>query len=169
MSIRSASRASAKLRSSTWPRQSPTPSSMLPASACAIFLSSDFPASELGASSNSRARITPLGHRNLPGFVRGHLRFALTWLEFRYSHLGFDRVGNETILVCGMVHFVELFSAGRSISTPGNLRAKLDTSNGHFPFGIFLHMANRLVLVRIEHELLFTRNRQKRKHVTARE
>jgi hypothetical protein len=51
------------------------------------------------------------------------LRFALTWLEFRYSHLGFDRVGNETILVCGMVHFVELFCAGCSISIPGNLRA----------------------------------------------
>jgi len=44
-----------------------------------------------------------------------------------------------------MVHFVELFCAGCSISTPGNLRAKLDTSNGHFPFGIFLHIANRLV------------------------
>jgi len=122
---------------------------------------SRFPASEIGASSNFRARITPLGHRHLPGFVHG--------LEFRYRHLGCDRVGNETILVCGMVHFAELFCTGRSIPNPGNLRAKLDTSNGHFPFGIFLHMANRLVLVRIEHELLFTRNRQKRKHVTARE
>ena len=56
-------------------------------------------------------------------------RFALTWLEFRYSHLGFDRVGNETILVCGLVHFVELFCAGCSISTPGNLRAS-STLNG---------------------------------------
>jgi hypothetical protein len=90
-------------------------------------------------------------------------------LEVRYGHLGFDRVGNETILVCGMVHFVELFCTGCSISTPPNLRAKLDTSDGHFAFGIFLHMANRLVLIRIGHELLLARNRQKRKHVTARE
>jgi hypothetical protein len=43
---------------------------------------SGFPASEIGASSNFRARITPLEHRHLPGFVRG--------LEFRYSHVGFD-------------------------------------------------------------------------------
>src|SRR6202011_1557422 len=91
-----------------------------------------------------------------PSFV-----LKLTWLEFRHSHLGFDRVGNETILVCGMVHFVELFCAWCSFTTPGNLRAKLDASNGHFPFGIFLHMANRLVPVRIEQELLFASNRQK--------
>ena len=32
---------------------------------------SRFPASEIGASSNFRARITPLGHRHLPGFVHG--------------------------------------------------------------------------------------------------
>src|SRR4249920_3041180 len=85
-----------------------------------------------------RAGITP------DRFRPWSLRFELTWLEFRYRHLGFDRVGNETILVCGMVHFVELFCTGCSISTPRNLRAKLDTSDSQFAFGIFLHMTNCL-------------------------
>src|ERR1700719_2069757 len=90
-------------------------------------------------------------------------------LELRYRHLGFDRVGNKAIVVCGVVHLVELFCSGFSVSTPRNLRAKLDASDGHLAFGIFFHVANRLVLVGIEHELLLTRNRQKREHMTARE
>src|SRR5262249_36465260 len=81
----------------------------------------------------------------------------------------FDRVGNETILVGGMVHLVELIRAGRAISTPANLRAKLDTRDGELALGVFLHVANRLVFVRIEHELLLARDRQERDHVTARE
>jgi hypothetical protein len=87
----------------------------------------------------------------------------LASLEFRYNYVGFDRVSNETILMCGMVHFVELLCAWCLISTPGNLRTKLDASDGQFAFGIFLHEADRLVFVRIEHELLLTRNRQKSK------
>src|SRR5262249_1302027 len=79
-------------------------------------------------------------------------------LQLRDRHLGFDRVGNETILVGGMVHLVELIRAGRAISTPANLRAKLDTRDG-LALGVFLHVANRLVFVRIEHELLLARDR----------
>jgi hypothetical protein len=45
--------------------------------------------------------------------------------------------------VCGVVHFVELFCTWCSISTPGNLRAKLDASAGHFAFGIFLHAVSQ--------------------------
>src|ERR1700737_4234097 len=90
-------------------------------------------------------------------------------LEFRYGHLGFDRVGNKAIIVCGVVHLVELLCSGFSISTPRNLRAKLDAGDGHLAFGIFFHVANPLVLVGMEHELLLTPTPQKGDHVTARE
>jgi hypothetical protein len=65
----------------------------------------------------------------------------LASLEFRYRYVGFDRVSNETILMRGMMHFVELFCAWCLISTPGNLRTKLDASDGQLAFGIFLHVA----------------------------
>jgi NAD(P)-dependent dehydrogenase (short-subunit alcohol dehydrogenase family) len=44
-------------------------------------------------------------------------------LRFRHSHVGFDRVGNETILVSGMVHFLELFRTGYPVAAPPDLRA----------------------------------------------
>jgi len=72
-------------------------------------------------------------------------------LPFRHGHLGFDRVGNETILVCSVVHFIELFRAGPSVSAPCDLRAQLDASDRQLAVGVFLHMADRFVLVGIEH------------------
>ena len=44
-------------------------------------------------------------------------------LQFSHCHVGFDRVGNETILVSGVVHFIELFRTGPSIPAPRDLRA----------------------------------------------
>jgi hypothetical protein len=41
-------------------------------------------------------------------------------LEFRHCHLSSNRVGNETIFMGGMVHFVELFCTGFSVATPLN-------------------------------------------------
>ena len=44
-------------------------------------------------------------------------------LDFRYPHLGFNRVGNETILVGGVMHLIELFRTGLSVVAPRNLWA----------------------------------------------
>ena len=44
-------------------------------------------------------------------------------LDFRHLHLGFNRVGNETILMGGMMYLVELFCIGRSVTAPRNLWA----------------------------------------------
>ena len=41
--------------------------------------------------------------------------------EFCHRHHGSNRVGNETILVGGMVHFIELFRTGFSVAAPCNL------------------------------------------------
>ena len=46
---------------------------------------------------------------------------VLSWWS-GHCHVGFDRVGNETILVSGVVHFIELFRTGSSIPAPHNLR-----------------------------------------------
>ena len=44
-------------------------------------------------------------------------------LVFCYPHLGFNRVGNETILMGGVMHLIELFRTGLSVVAPRNLRA----------------------------------------------
>ena len=44
-------------------------------------------------------------------------------LEFYHRHHGCNRVGNETILVGGMVHFIEFFRTGFSVAAPCNLWA----------------------------------------------
>jgi hypothetical protein len=54
--------------------------------------------------------LTPCGARKGP-------------LDFRHLHLGFNRVGNETILMGGMMHLIELFRIGLSVAAPRNLWA----------------------------------------------
>ena len=44
-------------------------------------------------------------------------------LDFRHPHLGFYRVGNETILMGGVMHLIELFRTGLSVVAPRNLWA----------------------------------------------
>jgi hypothetical protein len=44
-------------------------------------------------------------------------------LDFRHPNLGFNRVGNETILMGGMMHLIELFRTGLSVAAPRNLWA----------------------------------------------
>ena len=44
-------------------------------------------------------------------------------LEFRHPHLGFNRIGNETILMGGVMHLIELFRTGLSVVAPRNLWA----------------------------------------------
>ena len=51
--------------------------------------------------------------------VRAHKEL----LEVCHRHHGSNRVGNETILVGGMVHFIELFRTGFSVAAPCNLWA----------------------------------------------
>jgi hypothetical protein len=86
-------------------------------------------------------------------------------LELCHRHHGSNRVGNETILVGGMVHFIELFRTGFSVAAPlifGRSSTRVIASF----VGILLQMTNRLVFVGIDDELL-TRNREEREHVTA--
>jgi hypothetical protein len=44
-------------------------------------------------------------------------------LDIRHLHLGFNRVGNETIFMGGMMHSIELFRTGLSVVAPRNLWA----------------------------------------------
>src|SRR6516165_7171254 len=44
-------------------------------------------------------------------------------LDFGHPHLGFNRVGNETILMGGLMHLSELFRTGLSVIAPRNLWA----------------------------------------------
>jgi hypothetical protein len=39
-----------------------------------------------------------------------------------HRHVGFDRVGNETILVSGVVHLIELLRIWYAIAAPRDLR-----------------------------------------------
>src|SRR5262249_49028075 len=92
-----------------------------------------------------------------------------TLLPFCHRHVRFVRVCNETILMCSVVHRIVFFCPWSSVAAPGDLRAYLNSSDHQLAVSVFLHMADCLVLVRIEHELLLTGNRQEREHVTARE
>ena len=44
-------------------------------------------------------------------------------LDFRHPHLGFNRVGNETILMGGVMHLIKLFRIGLSAVAPRNFWA----------------------------------------------
>jgi hypothetical protein len=44
-------------------------------------------------------------------------------LGFRHAHLGFNRVGDEAILMGGVMHLIELFRTGLSVVAPRNLWA----------------------------------------------
>jgi hypothetical protein len=44
-------------------------------------------------------------------------------LNIRHRHFGFNRVGNETILMGGMMHLIELCYTGLSVVAPLNLWA----------------------------------------------
>jgi len=79
-------------------------------------------------------------------------------LELCHRHHGSNRVGNETILVGGMVHFIELFRTGFSVAAPCNLWAQLDTRDCERALGILLQMTNRLVFVGIDHEAACTQS-----------
>src|SRR5580765_5826151 len=95
---------------------------------------------------------------------------TLGWLlPFCHRHVRFDRVCNEAILMCSVMHLIEFFYTGSSVAAPCDLRAKLNSSDRQLAVSVFLHMPDCLVLVRIEHELLLTGNRKERVHVTARE
>jgi hypothetical protein len=41
-------------------------------------------------------------------------------LDLRYPHLSFNRVGNKTILMGGVMHLIELFRTGLSVIAPRN-------------------------------------------------
>ena len=68
----------------------------------------------------------------------------------------------------GVMHLIDHFRAGCAVPSPHDLRPQLDPHDGVLPLGIFLHVANRLILVGIEHELLPARDCEEGQHVTAR-
>ena len=44
-------------------------------------------------------------------------------LPFCHRHVRFDRVCNETILMCSVMHHIEFFCTGSSVAAPRDLRA----------------------------------------------
>ena len=46
-----------------------------------------------------------------------------TLLRFHHRHIGFDRIGNEAILVGSMVHPIKFFHTWYTIRAPRELRA----------------------------------------------
>ena len=69
-------------------------------------------------------------------------------------HFGLDRVRDETILVREVVHLIEILVRRLIVAGEFQLRMQLHFRDRHFPIGIFLHVANGIVGVFIEHELL---------------
>src|SRR5213078_2344713 len=74
---------------------------------------------------------------------------ACRLLPFCHRHVRFDRVCNETILMCSVMHLIEFFYTGSSVAAPCDLRAKLNSSDRQLAVSVFLHMPDCLVLVRI--------------------
>ena len=83
------------------------------------------------------------------------------------SHLGFYRVGDETILVRGVMHFIELIRAGRFVAGPFQFRMELHFGDCHPAFGVFFHVTDCFINVFVEDELLLRCNREKREHVAS--
>src|SRR5437762_3650428 len=104
----------------------------------------------------------------------GRIRFRLSAIAahprvkklLHYRNFGFNRIGNETLVVCAMMHLVQLLRGRLLLARPSNLRVQLHPRNRQSAFRIFLHMADRFVGVIIEHKLLFTCDREKSEHVT---
>ena len=98
------------------------------------------------------------------GFIRVNL-----WLTLRFDfHLGLHRVGDKALLVCAMIHFLDFLRRGLFLAGEFQALSKCDACNGESPFGIFIHVANGIVNIFVEHELFFARDREEREHVTAR-
>src|SRR6516225_7359978 len=58
-----------------------------------------------------------------PGSSRSDPQAAAETLPLlHHRHVGFDRVGNETILVSGVVHFIKLLRIWYAIAAPRDLR-----------------------------------------------
>ena len=53
-----------------------------------------------------------------------------------HRHVGFDRVGNETILVSGVVHLIELLRIWYAIAAPRDLRVQLNAGDRQLAFGV---------------------------------
>jgi hypothetical protein len=84
-------------------------------------------------------------------------------------HFGLHRIGNETLLVGRMIHFLNLLRGGLLIA--GELQSLLESHarNGKPAFRIFFHVADRIVNVLIEDELFFRSYGKESQHVAARE
>src|SRR6266487_2287371 len=104
----------------------------------------------------------------------GRIRFRLSAIAaqsavkklLHYRNFGFNRIGDETLVVCAMMHLIQLLRVWLFIARPGNLRVQLHPRNRQSAFRIFFHVADRFVGVVIEHKLLFTCDREKSEHVT---
>jgi hypothetical protein len=85
-----------------------------------------------------------------------------------YCHDRFDRIRNEAILVGCMC--ILSSSSGVGFRSPAQMMfgRSLHARNGQSALGVFLHMADRLVLVRIEEEFLTAGNREECQHMAAR-
>src|SRR5436190_9675424 len=104
----------------------------------------------------------------------GRIRFRLSVIAaqsavkklLHYRNFGFNRIGNETLVVCAMMHLVQLLRGRLLLARPSNLRVQLHPRNRQSASRIFFHVADRFVGVVIEHKLLFTCDCEKGEHVT---
>src|SRR5215831_15447377 len=78
--------------------------------------------------------------RTSPAMTMKIRRSARRLLRLYYRHVGFNRIGDKTILVGGGMHFIELLRARYSVPAPRNLRAQLDPSDRHLSIGVFFHV-----------------------------
>ena len=78
---------------------------------------------------------------------------------------GFHRVGDETLVVCAVMHLVQLLRARLLLARPGDFRMQLYFRNRQSAFRIFFHVADGFVGVVIKDKLLLTGDREKGEHV----
>src|SRR5690606_4474763 len=99
--------------------------------------------------------------RAAPRPSRAHDRLA--------AHLGLDRVGDEALLVGGMMQALELRRRRPAIAAEGDLGAQGDHRHGHPALFVFLHDAHGCIGIAVHHEALLRRERQEKQHMAARQ
>jgi len=90
-------------------------------------------------------------------------------LRLRFDRdFGLHRIRNEALLVGGMIHLFDLLRGGLLVAGELQSLVQSHTRNSQLAFRIFFHMADRVVAILVEHELLFACDGKERQHVATR-
>ena len=91
-------------------------------------------------------------------------------LRLRFDcDLGLYRVRDEALLMRAVIHLLDFLRRRLFFAGEFQTLAKDYACDGESSFGIFLHVADRVIIVFVEYEPFFTSDGEKRQHVATRE